>query len=292
MKKFNDIYFRSHDGLNLYARDYSCLDPGPGHPTLVCIPGLTRNSADFHALCLKLQSHCRAVAVDLRGRGRSEYDRRAENYVPPTYVKDVQNLIETLKLQRVVFVGTSLGGLISLLIASGQPDYLRALVINDFGPDLEQAGLDRIKSYVGQSAPVRSWEQAIAQSREINGRELPDLSEAEWLEFAKNVYREGPGGCPELAYDPAIAEPFKYMESEATSGENPLWAAYDALPLVPLLLIRGALSDLLSASCVAEMRRRHGDFRYAEVPNRGHAPLLNEPAALEAIETLLRDLQY
>lgn len=290
MIDFHEMWYESEDGLRLFARDYPCLDnKRPGDPTIVCIPGLTRNSADFHALCFSLQKRFRVIAVDLRGRGRSDYDSEPANYQPLSYVKDVQTLIAKLELDRVVFIGTSLGGLVSLLIGAQKPAWLQALIINDFGPELDQAGLDRIKSYVGKSPPVRNWSEAVAQCKATNGTELPDLSEAQWLTFARNVFRQDASGRPVLAYDPAIARPFE--NNEAKADASPLWAAFEALPAVPILVIRGAISDLLSSDCVAQMQGRRNDLRCMEVPNRGHAPLLNEPVALAAIESLLSSLR-
>ncbi|MGQ9425015.1 alpha/beta fold hydrolase [Gilvimarinus sp. F26214L] len=288
MSEYNELWYRSADGLRLFARDYSGSRSG-ADPTIVCIPGLTRNSADFHQLCVHLQAGFRVIAVDLRGRGRSDRDENPANYHPGIYVEDVNRLIDELGLASVVFVGTSLGALVSMLIAAARPRLPAALVLNDFGPELRKQDLQRIKSYVGNVAPVADWEAAVNQCRAVNGRELPDLSDRQWLDFAKNLYRQEPGGNLVLDYDARIAEPFN--QSEADPDPAALWAVYDALPDVPLLVLRGALSELLGAECVKEMQRRRDKLNWVEVPNRGHAPLLNEPPALEAIDGLLRSLK-
>lgn len=292
MNDFHEIWYSSDDGLRLFARDYpyspelSAQDITRPAPTVLCIPGLTRNSADFHLLCRQLQTRCRAIAVDLRGRGRSDYDSEPANYHPGIYVQDVLALIEHLGLGKLIFIGTSLGGLVSMLIGASHPDLVEALVLNDFAPELQSADLERIKSYVGKAPAVSNWAEAVAQSQQLNRNELPDLSEEEWLAFTRNLYQEDSHGRPVLAYDPAIAESFG--QTEGAPDSSLLWTVFDALPAdAPLLLIRGALSQLLAPGCIEEMQRRHRNFNWVEVPNRGHAPLLNEPMALEAINDLL-----
>ncbi|MCW8195358.1 alpha/beta hydrolase [Proteobacteria bacterium 005FR1] len=285
MSDYNELWYQSEDGLRLFARDYPCTDAVAGNPVIICLPGLTRNSADFHALALHLQRHYRVLALDLRGRGRSEWDANPENYNPGVYVRDLLHLQKTLDLQNVTLVGTSLGGLMSMLTASMQPSWLRGIVINDMGPDLNQGGMDRIKSYVGKSEPVADWEEAVAQNKSVNGSALPNLSEAQWQQFTRGLYREDDDGKPVLNYDPAIAIPFE--TAPATFDPAPLWAAFDAIPEMPMLLIRGALSDLLPAECADEMKRRRPSLAYAEIPNRGHAPLLDEPESIAAIDAML-----
>jgi pimeloyl-ACP methyl ester carboxylesterase len=290
MREYNEAWYTSEDGLRLFARDYICLDQSSASDlTVVCLPGLTRNSADFHSLAVHLRQHHQVFALDLRGRGRSDWDSNPANYNPGVYLRDLQNFVQAKTLRKVVLVGTSLGGLISMLTASTQPSWLQGIIINDFGPELDQAGLDRIKSYVGKSAPVENWEQAVEQNRSVNGTALPDLDESQWLQFTRNLYREDDHGRPVLNYDPAIAVPFE--TAPATFDAAPLWAAYDALPAIPVLLLRGELSDLLSTVCAEEMCRRRPSLLCTEVPNRGHAPLLDEPASLGAIDAFLEKLR-
>ena len=287
MHDFNDVWYTSRDGIELYARDYrSSRNADKEATAIVCLPGMTRNSADFHTLALHLRARFRVIAVDLRGRGRSGHDPDSSNYNPVTYVADVNGLIEHLHLTRVIFIGTSLGGLVAMLIAASRPDYVQALILNDLAPEIEQAGLRRIQSYVGKAAPVQNWGEACAQARLFNGTELPDLTDEQWLAFARNIYHQEGDGPPVLAYDPAIAEPFNSREGNTALAS--LWPVYDALPQIPLLLIRGEFSDIVARESVQEMQRRRNILQYAEIPNRGHAPLLNEPEALRAIDQLLQ----
>lgn len=285
MGEFDNFWYRSADGLDLYARDYATGHTRTdGAVTILCIPGLTRNSADFHELCLYLRDRYRVIAVDLRGRGRSGYAGSASSYTPATYREDIERLITVAGLERVVFVGTSLGAIVSMLIAAGDPPFLRGLVLNDLGPEIHPAGLTRIKSYVGKEGAVATWGEAVARTREVHGGELPGLSDGEWLTFTRNLYRQDRLGRPSLDYDPEIATTF---EDQPES----LWPVYDALPVgVPVLLLRGELSDLLSRHCVEEMQRRRPQLMVAEVPGRGHAPLLNEATSLAAIDQLLQQV--
>ncbi len=289
MTDFTDVWYKSSDGLILYARDYEPeKKPGDEDITIICIPGMTRNAADFHELALHLQNSYRVISVDLRGRGRSSYDKISSNYNPATYVADIAALIKELELGSILFIGTSLGGLISMLISATTPEYVKGIIINDFAPEIQQSGLRRIQSYVGKAAPVQNWDEAVAQAKQFNGKELPDLSDENWLAFARNVYRNNAAGIPVLDYDPAISEPFTSHAGNAELAT--LWPVYDALPQIPILLIRGELSDIVSSQCVAEMQRRRKNLQYAEIRGRGHAPLLNEPEALQAIDKLLQFL--
>ncbi len=291
MSEFNDIWYKSADGLTLYARDYPCVRDSEhmGNsetPTILCIPGLTRNSADFHELSLHLRKRYRVIAVDLRGRGRSAYDTVPANYMPLTYVADVNALVQTLELSRVVLLGTSLGGLVSMLIAASRPAFLCGLIINDVAPQIETAGLERIRSYVGKTGDVDNWQEAVAQTKLLNGKELPDLSDEAWLEFSKKIFKEDESGKPVLAYDPAIAVPFSSID--ATPQTDIMWTVFSAVPHVPLLLIRGESSDIVSTDSVARMQKCRPDMIFVEIPQRGHAPLLNENEAVAAIDSLIR----
>ncbi len=286
MNNYNDIWYTSSDGLQLYARDYKGSQPlDKNLPTVICIPGLTRNSADFHPLSQHLCANYRVIAVDLRGRGNSAYDPKPGNYQPTIYVDDIIQLINTLGLKNVVLVGTSLGGFVSLLVAASQPEFLRGIVINDFGPLIEASGLQRIKSYVGKLKQVTSWDEAVQQTKAINGREFPKLSNKQWQEFTHNLYRTNAQGLPELNYDPAIAIPFETTENADIALD--LWPIFDSINDIPMLLIRGALSDLVSTTTAEEMQQRRPDLQYTEIPDCGHAPLLNEAIAFKAIESLL-----
>jgi pimeloyl-ACP methyl ester carboxylesterase len=288
MSNYEDFWYRSRDGLRLYARDYRCRDNTVEHPkTLLCMHGLTRNSADFAGLADHLCRHYRVISVDQRGRGRSEYDSVIANYTPLTYVQDMFTLLDQLDqldLAELILVGTSLGGLMSLLMSAMQPRRIRAMIINDIGPEVDPRGLERIKSYVGKSTPVSSWDDAVSRAREIAEVAFPDFSDEQWLDFTRGIYREQDGVFT-LAYDPAISRSL----DDGDSGVVPpdLWAVFEAVTSIPMLLIRGESSDILARSCVDGMRSRKPDLQVAEIPRRGHAPTLIEPASIAAIELFL-----
>jgi pimeloyl-ACP methyl ester carboxylesterase len=287
MADYTDIHYQSADGLTLYARDYA--HPAP-RATLLCMHGLTRNSADFAGIADHLAEHYRLVVVDQRGRGQSQWDTNPQNYQPAVYVQDMFLLLDRLGLDKVILMGTSMGGLMSMIMAAMQPERLRAVILNDIGPVINPAGLERIKGYVGKSGPVANWEEAVAQAREINGREFPDFDEGDWLRFARALYRENDAGVPVLAYDPAIAKPM--AEDQDAAVPLDLWPAFDALKPIPALVVRGALSDILSPDCVVEMQARKPDLQVAEIANRGHAPTLDEPACTAAIERFLNGVLH
>lgn len=282
MAEYDDIWYRSSDGLRLYAREYA--HPAP-RATVLCMHGLTRNSADFADLCTSLHGEYRLLAVDQRGRGRSDYDPNPANYTPIIYVRDMFTLLDQLGLDRVVAIGTSMGGVMSMFMAAMQPLRLQAVVLNDIGPVIDPVGLERIKAYVGLGDPVSSWDEAAAQARSTNGIVFPDWDDHHWLIFAKRLYRENEHGVPVLAYDPAIAQSLR--QSGETALPLDLWPAFAALAPIPTLVIRGATSDILAPDCVAEMQRRKPDLATVDVPNRGHAPMLDEPVAIAAIRHLL-----
>lgn len=288
MSDYLDFWYTSADSLRLYARDYPCTDTTSAEPeTVLCMHGLTRNSADFHSLAQHLASRYRVISVDQRGRGRSQYDSDPARYTPATYVRDMFTLLDKLGVGRAILIGTSMGGLMSLVMGAMAAQRVEAIVLNDIGPEVDSAGLDRIRSYVGKSRPVHSWADAVAQAREINGVAFPDFSDDEWLEFARGVYREE-NGVPVLAYDPAISGPMDDEDSDAVPDD--LWPLFDAAQAIPMLVIRGETSDILARDCVARMQSRKRDLQVTEVPRRGHAPTLNEPVSRDAIDRFLRAL--
>lgn len=285
MDNYVDYWYESSDGLRLYARDYPCRATEKGNPaTVLCMHGLTRNSADFDGLAGHLCSDYRVLSVDQRGRGRSDYDSVVANYTPLTYVQDMFGLLDRLQVSEVILVGTSMGGLMSFIMAAMQPARVSAMVINDIGPEVDQRGLDRINAYVGKSKPVSNWAEAVAQVRSIAAVAFPDFTEEQWQDFARDVYRED-NGIPVLAYDPAISQPM----NDANAGAVPpdLWPVFESVVKFPMLVIRGESSDILSRECIEQMRDRKRDLQVAEIPQRGHAPTLNEPASRAAIDRFL-----
>lgn len=276
-----DVFFPSADGrLQLYARDYA----GEG-PPLLLMHGLTRNGADFGELASRLAGRFRVVVPDQRGRGRSQYDPEPANYVPLNYCGDMLGLIARLGLERPVLLGTSMGGLMAMMMGSMAPQHYRGMVLNDVGPVVEPAGLARIASYVGTASDVSDWTSAAEYSRLTNSSAFPHYRDEDWLRFAHRLFVEDTDGVPRLAYDPAIASGL--VGSEPSAVPVDLWPMWDALAPLPILAIRGENSDILGAATLAEMGRRHPGMRSVSVAGVGHAPMLDEPEAVMAIEHFL-----
>ena len=287
MPDYQEIYYNSADGLRLYARDYQRSEQQSRDQTpLLCMHGLTRNSADFEDLCEVLANRYRLVVVDQRGRGRSAYDPNAANYNPLVYVQDMFALLRQLKITSVILLGTSMGGIMAMMMAAMQPDVVKALIINDIGPAVAPTGLARIQRYVGKLSPVTNWQEAVAQTKQINQLAFPDFTDPDWLAFAKRIYQEDADSNLKLAHDPAIATPIDASEGQSLSVN--LWPVFEQISDKPILLIRGELSDILALECVAEMQRIKPNLDYSEIANVGHAPLLSEPAAVAAIQTFLQ----
>lgn len=286
MSDFHDIYYRGSDDINLYARDYphNSTDEN-SRGTIVCMHGLTRNSADFDQLCKTLNKHYRLLAVDQRGRGLSAWDTNPDNYSPLVYVQDMFALLDYLELEKVLLIGTSMGGLIAMIMAAMQPGRIAGLVLNDVGPELDASGLNRIKNYAGRAAPVSDWAAAIAQTKTINAAQLPNLTDDEWDIFTHQLYREDQTGRPVLAYDPAIAIAISQADENAVPQD--LWPVFEQIAAIPMLVLRGESSDILAPACVAKMQQLSPGLVYQSVPNRGHAPLLNEAESLSAIITFV-----
>lgn len=282
---YADVFFPSADGrLQLYARDYA----GAG-PCLLLMHGLTRNAADFDEFARHLAGRFRVVVPDQRGRGRSQYDPEPANYVPLVYCSDMLGLIARLGLERPVLLGTSMGGLMAMVMGSMAPQNYRGLVLNDVGPVVEPAGLARIASYVGTASEVTDWTGAAEYCRLTNSSAFPHYQDADWLRFAHRLFVEDANGVPRLAYDPAIATGLAGSDPSAVPPD--LWPMWDTLTSLPILAIRGENSDILSAATLAEMGRRHPGMRSASVAGVGHAPMLDEPEVVAAIEGFLDEIR-
>ncbi|NDC58218.1 MAG: alpha/beta hydrolase [Alphaproteobacteria bacterium] len=273
------------DGLKLFLRDLPAVGAEVGPPVL-CLHGLTRNSRDFEAILPRIAAGGRrALALDVRGRGFSDNDPNPERYQPPTYVGDVIQVLDALAIPRAAFVGTSMGGLITMILAALQPQRIERVVLNDIGPKLEPEGLARIAGYVGTGAPFASWDEAAAKIKEINGAAFPDADDAFFAAMARRTCRERTPGQIALDYDPDIAVPFRQPGGAAPAD---LWALFEALKPIPALVVRGAISDLFSAATVAEMKAKKPDLESVEAARVGHAPMLDEPAAWDALARFLR----
>lgn len=278
---FTDREWTSTDGLVLRYRDHH---GSADRPAILCIPGLTRNARDFEPVVAAFAGEWRVVCPDLRGRGQSDYARDSASYVPARYVEDVLGLLDAAGLDRVVAIGTSLGGLVTLRLALVAPERLAAAVLNDIGPKVERAGLDRIRESVGQGRSFPTWVHAARALKEQMGAVYPDYALSDWLRLAKRLMCIGAGGRITFDYDMRIAEPFEAPPPEAPVD---LWAALRALAGRPVLAIRGALSDILSAETLARMARELPGLETVTVPRTGHVPTLDEPEAQAAIARLL-----
>lgn len=284
----SENYYQSSDGLKLFFREYDARQTSADNALpVLCVHGLTRNSRDFTDVAQHLSKTHRVLVPDVRGRGFSARDPQPEHYQPGFYAADMWSLLDHLGIQRCVVIGTSMGGVIGMIMALQQPQRIAGLVLNDIGPELDPVGLARIAGYVGVKAEIHNWDDAAAFSRSINESALPEYTAAQWLQFARNTFREDAQGVPRADYDPAIAAQFaQFNNADATAKA---WQVFDMLGQ-PLLVLRGAISDLLSVETVSAMSARHPDCVAVEIPGRGHAPMLNEPASLTAIDTFLTRL--
>ena len=285
--QYADHFYRSADDrLDLYARIYDAEGP-----PLLLMHGLTRNSGDFEALAGHLAGKYRLIVPDQRGRGRSGYDPDPEHYNPAVYAADMFTLLDGLQIAKVGLIGTSMGGLIAMIMTAMNSHRTGGLILNDIGPDVEQSGLDRIQSYVGALEPFADWDAAAAHCKRINIDAFTDVAEGFWMEFARHTCTQLADGRVQLAYDPSISAGFS--DDSAHVAPPDLWPMWDELAAIPVLSIRGVLSDILSTQTVMEMQRRHPhNFTAVEIPNRGHAPMLDEPEALKAIDAFLQSLEY
>jgi pimeloyl-ACP methyl ester carboxylesterase len=286
MANDKDLYWRAADGLMLHARDYPAEG---GKAPVICIHGLTRNAKDFEELAPRIQaSGRRVIAVDVRGRGFSDRDPNPGNYNAGTYAADVIGLMAGEVIPSAVFIGTSMGGLITMVLSAMAPRSIAGAVLNDVGPELSPVGLGRIMGYVGQGGPIESWADAVDYIRSVNEAAFPDLPDEEWERFARRTFREDEHGVPALDYDPDIALAFRPPPGAPPPPTPDMWPLFFGLTAGrPVLLIRGALSDLIDEEIAARMREAAPKMAYAEVPGVGHAPMLTEPQAWSAIDAFL-----
>lgn len=278
---FTEGEWTSADGLVLRYRDY----PGRvDRPPIVCIPGLTRNARDFEPVAETFAGEWRVLCPDLRGRGQSDYAKDPASYMPATYVADVLALFDQAGLDRVVAIGTSLGGLVTMLIAAQAPERIAGAVLNDIGPVVEAAGVARIRDYVGQGRSFPTWMHAARALKEQSGDAYPDFELTDWLRLAKRLMCVSGNGRITYDYDMKIAEPFQQPEGTVPVD---LWPAFRALSGRPVLALRGELSDILSNATLARMENELPGLEAVTVPHTGHAPTLEEPEAHAAIARLL-----
>ena len=281
MTQYEDRFWSSHDGLRLHYRDYAGRDD---RPPVICLPGLTRNARDFEDLALRLAGEWRVLCPDMRGRGDSAYAKDSATYSPIQYVQDVQALLAEAEITRFVAIGTSLGGLMTMILAAMAPGLVVGAVLNDIGPEIEAAGLERIRDYVGQGRSFPTWMHAARALEEAQSAIFPEFGIADWLRMSKRVMTLGQNGRIVFDYDMKIAEPFQKPGGEA--GVD-LWPAFEALADVPLLCLRGELSDLFSPAVMVRMGESAKQAELVTIPQVGHAPTLDEPEAVAAIDRLL-----
>lgn len=287
---YDDGSWTSPDGLTLHFRDYPGPEGGAKTPVL-CLHGLTRNARDFAELAEHIAETRRVIVPDMRGRGMSDYAPDSDTYNPLTYIADVDTLLGEQGIERFVSIGTSMGGLMTMLLAQKDAEAGRSriagAVLNDIGPQIEPAGLERISGYVGQGRSYPTWIHAARALCEVHGEAFPDYDLEDWLDMAKRIMTVSQNGRISYDYDMAIAEPFAKPGGAAPAD---LWSAFEALSGVPMLLVMGELSDLISPETAARMKTINPELETVTVPRVGHAPTLDEPEARAAIDALLAEI--
>ncbi|MDP9010515.1 MAG: alpha/beta hydrolase [Pseudomonadota bacterium] len=279
--QYTETFWTSHDGLRLYTRVYENQDDSAA--TVLCLHGLTRNSRDFEDLAPHLQHRFRVIVPDLRGRGFSARDPNPQNYQPTIYIQDILGLLDTLGAAQVAVIGTSLGGLLAMMLGVGHRSRISGIVLNDIGPEADPIGFERIKGYAGRLPPPKDWSDALAQTKTMFGDAWPNLSAERWATIVRRGFREDASGAPRVAADPMIGE----MLRAAPAATATLWPFWPVLRGIPMLAIRGERSDILSAETFARMKAENPDLKQLEVAQRGHVPLLDEPECIAAIDDFL-----
>jgi pimeloyl-ACP methyl ester carboxylesterase len=281
------VRLAAQDDLRLAARIFG--RPEPGRLPLLCLPGLSRNSRDYvrlgHYLASRPNDSRLVVALDLRGRGLSQADRRWRNYTPLVETQDTMAAAAALGIEKAVLVGTSRGGIIAMILGALRPGLLGGVVLNDIGPVIEGTGLARIKKYLSNRRMPAGWADAVAAVKRINAAQFPALDEADWRALAEATFEEGDGGL-RPSFDPKLLKVVDGIDLEAPLPV--LWSQFDSLAGVPVLSIRGENSDILKAETVDAMAQRHPHFERVTVPGQGHAPLLRDLPTLERIAAFAR----
>ena len=283
-RSWTDRYWQSADGLKLHYRDYAGRSD---RPPVIILHGLTRNARDGAALAERLAGEWRVQVPEMRGRGMSDYASDTATYNPPQYVADLTALLEQEEIERFVAIGTSLGGLMTMLLAMADPDRIAGAVLVDVGPVVDEAGIAKIREYVGQGGSFPTWIHAARALQELHGAVHPDFALEDWLAMAKRVMALGANGRVVYDYDMGIAQPF---HTDAAPAAADLWPAFEALKGRPLALLRGETSAIISRETAAEMKRRVPELAVVTIPRTGHAPTLAEPESLAAIDALLAQI--
>ena len=283
LQSFRDVYCQSADGLKLHAKII-----GPDDSTalpVLCLPGLTRTTDDFddiaRAIATDPAKPRKVVAVDYRGRGLSDYDPDPAKYAVPVELGDVLTIAASLGISRAILLGTSRGGLISMALAAAQPQLLAGVILNDIGPELDIRGLMKIKGYLASPPPVATWDDAARGMKGLFGGVFPALTAADWMAWGRRAFREKAGGGLERTYDLNISRTLDGLDP--TNPLPQVWELFDKLAGVPLMLIHGGLSDLLSLQGVQDMIARRPDIELVTVADQGHAPLLADKPTMDRI---------
>ncbi len=284
---FSERSWQSTEGLTLYFRDYGEAND---RPPVVCLHGLTRNSRDFEDVAAHIASQgWRVIVPDMRGRGKSDYADDSATYAVPNYIGDVLGLLAQEGIERFVSVGTSMGGLMTMLIAQGMPDRIAGALLNDIGPVVDPTGIQKIRTYLGQGRSFPTWMHAARALEEVHGEMHPSFDTDDWIAMAKRGMTLCNNGRIAFDYDMKIAEPFNNADENAVPPD--LWPGFEALAGKPLVLVRGGLSTLLSEESFAEMQRRAPNADAVTVADAGHAPTLDEPEVRAAIDSLLASIK-
>ena len=277
-------FYTSDDGLQLHYRD---IGNDNGEFAILCLPGLTRNSRDFDEFATRLAPNNRVICIDLRGRGLSEYDENWQNYHPLTYAKDVWTLLDNLSIEKVVIMGTSLGGLIAMVMSFQNNKRIAGVILNDIGPEIDPEGLERIKKYAGLLPPVKTWAEAANQTKQVYGPWLKGINDNQWIKLAKRAYKENNHNEPVLDVDVNINKAIKQVGPQ--KGDP--WQYFDSLKNTESLALRGELSDILTKDIVTKMHNENPNLVSAIIPDRGHVPLLNEEICLSAVDQFLKRIK-
>jgi pimeloyl-ACP methyl ester carboxylesterase len=283
---YEEIYFTSRDGLKLYGRHYRARGAGGTRP-VVCLAGLTRNSRDFHTIAVALSQKAPGrdvFTLDTRGRGFSEQDTNWKNYAVPIEMQDVIDFMTMLELRNAGIIGTSRGGLITMVLSAVQPTLFGAVVLNDIGPVIEVDGLARIAGYVGRIPLPKDWPEAARVVRDLTRRDFPNITDADTHAIARQLFN-AKNGRPTSGYDQKLAKCLSVLDGPMPA----LWPQFEAMKRLPVLVLRGGNSDLLSEKTVEEMSRRHPRLSSYTVPGEGHAPLLRDTPTITAIASFFND---
>ncbi len=284
--KYEHFWYEGFDGSKLYARIYP---NNTSEMTVLCLHGLTRSSLDFEGVADKLSGHFTLVVPDQRGRGQSSW-AAPDTYTPVAYMRDMFKLLESLGKKKVIVIGTSMGGIIAMLMNATKPSVIQGVVLNDVGPEVTQEGADKIKSYIGKNRVFASWSAAEEFCQSQYGSGFPEYTNEDWVVFARRLYTEKSSDEITLNYDPAIDDVVKNTPSSTVPPD--LWSLFHTLDSKPLLVIRGENSDILSAQCMNRMlsNRSNGITAGIDVRNRAHAPMLDEPECVAVISKFLYEV--